>query len=267
MDYLEEAMIKKENEIKELIMKLRKCPIGKSCEGHLRVARHNGKASYYYVDDRVQHPPGGTYIPKRYWSKAKEMAQAEYFEKLLTMAEKEYSMIKRWQKAYKAQELIELYEKMADSRKQLVDPYVISDEEYASKWQSESYEGKGFNGDTLEIFTERGERVRSKSEKMIADKLHIMGVPYKYEYPLFLAGYGTVYPDFTMLRVKRRDIVIYEHFGMMDDPEYADRALRKIELYERNGFFPGDNLMITHETGDRPLNLRTVTQMIERIIF
>ena len=52
---------------------------------------------------------------------------------------------------------------------------------------------------------------------------------------------------------------------MMDDPEYAANALMRIDLYERNGIFPGDRLIITHETGRQPLRTRLIEVLAERI--
>ena len=52
------------------------------------------------------------------------------------------------------------------------------------------------------ILTENGERVRSKSEKILADYFYRQNILYKYEKPLYLKGYGTVYPDFTFLSSK-----------------------------------------------------------------
>lgn len=47
--------------------------------------------------------------------------------------------------------------------------------------------------------TERGELVRSKSELVIADKLHARSVDYAYEQPLTLSNGRTKYPDFTIV--------------------------------------------------------------------
>ena len=46
--------------------------------------------------------------------------------------------------------------------------------------------------------TERGDLVRSKSELVIADKLHARGIDYAYEQPLVLPNGRTRYPDFTI---------------------------------------------------------------------
>lgn len=47
------------------------------------------------------------------------------------------------------------------------------------------------------ILTDRGERVRSKTEKIMADYFYRKGIEYKYEQPIYLKGLGTVYPDFS----------------------------------------------------------------------
>ncbi len=31
----------------------------------------------------------------------------------------------------------------------------------------------------------------------------------------------------------------------MDDPKYAEKAVRKINSYIANGYFPGDNLIVS----------------------
>ena len=72
--------------------------------------------------------------------------------------------------------------------------------------------------DMCMFYTSKGERVRSKSEVIIADVLNREGVPYRYEYPIYIKGIGKIYPDFTVLNIGIRKEMIWDHFGMMDDP-------------------------------------------------
>ena len=58
------------------------------------------------------------------------------------------------------------------------------------------------------IITEKGEAVRSKSEKIIADKLYMKEIPYVYEQPLYLKGYGYVVPDFKILNVRTKKRIL-----------------------------------------------------------
>lgn len=71
------------------------------------------------------------------------------------------------------------------------------------------------------------------------------GIPYKYEKPLYLKGYGIVYPDFTFLSKRTRKEIYWEHEGRMDDSEYAKTAIKKIKTYEDNGIYLGENLILT----------------------
>ena len=125
--------------------------------------------------------------------------------------------------------------------------------------------GKKFVDGDIEIITERGERVRSKSEKIIADKLFSLGIPYRYEYPLDLSGGVRVYPDFTILKLPEREEVYLEHFGMMDDTDYVEKVLYKLNTYEKNKIYPGVNLFITHETSKSPLNTRALDAILKKL--
>lgn len=75
---------------------------------------------------------------------------------------------------------------------------------------------------------EKGERVRSKSEVIIADMLNRKGISYRYEYPVYLKNVGQIYPDFTVLDAIRRREIYWEHLGMMDDPDYAEMAILRV---------------------------------------
>ncbi len=128
-------------------------------------------------------------------------------------------------------------------------------------------EPMGFAADAPEYYADNGVRVRSKSEIIIANMLENTGVPYKYECPLDLAAKGTVSPDFTCLNVRTRKEYIWEHFGMMDDEEYANKNVQKINAYEEKGYICGVNLIMTFETSRVPVNTNVVREMIERFLL
>lgn len=151
-------------------------------------------------------------------------------------------------------------------RRELVDVVSISDEEYVKQWQSVIYEGKEFFDSEQIILTERGERVRSKSEKIIADKLFLLGIPYRYEAPIVLEGDIKIYPDFTILRMPMREEIYLEHFGMMDDFEYVHNMIYKLNTYEKNGIYLGVKLFFIHETGKNPLNTRALDGLLRELV-
>ena len=107
--------------------------------------------------------------------------------------------------------------------------------------------------------TKKGVNVRSKSEVMISDTFFDYGILYKNETLLCLGG-RNVYPDFEILHPKTYRRLWWEHLGMIDDLEYVRNALDKILLYASNGIIPGDNLIITLESQDRPLTHGVIDQ-------
>ena len=109
--------------------------------------------------------------------------------------------------------------------------------------------------------------MRSKTEILIANALNKFGIPYHYECPLYLEGYGIVHPDFTALNIRLRKLYYWEHNGMMDDPDYLENALYRITMYEKNDIYPGDKLIITHETSTRPINSKSIEAMIQKFLL
>ena len=81
--------------------------------------------------------------------------------------------------------------------------------------------------------TLRGEAVRSRSEKVIADWLFRRGTRYVYERPVFDSrGHRVGIPDFYL-----PDLGVYvEYWGLVGaDRGYEKRMARKTERYLRNG--------------------------------
>lgn len=122
--------------------------------------------------------------------------------------------------------------------------------------------------------TERGDLVRSKSELVIADKLHARGVNYAYEQPLALPEGRMRYPDFTIEDHARGVTFIWEHLGMLGDPGYRARWDRKRAEYLAAGIKPwkdgGGPLGTLIETQDDPtggLDAAKIAKLIEDVIL
>jgi ATP-dependent exoDNAse (exonuclease V) alpha subunit len=97
--------------------------------------------------------------------------------------------------------------------------------------------------------TVRGELVRSKSEVIIANLLHASGIDYAYERELIGETVsGTVRPDFTFVD-PGGDVIVWEHLGMLDRPDYHSSWERRRAWYEANGFELGVTLFTSEEYG------------------
>ncbi len=113
----------------------------------------------------------------------------------------------------------------------------------------------------------RGESVRSKSEKILADLFYQYQIPYCYEPQLNLSDGTSLYPDFALLNVKKRKTIYWEHFGLVSDGDYAVRALRKLMLYEKNGMMIGKNLLYSLESNEMPLDIKKLEKKVREYLM
>lgn len=82
--------------------------------------------------------------------------------------------------------------------------------------------------------------MRSKSEIIIADLLHSKGIDFEYERQ-FVGTDGKIrYPDFTIDDAESGLKIYWEHLGMLRDPVYRDRWLRKLDWYKTQNVKPMD---------------------------
>jgi len=144
-------------------------------------------------------------------------------------------------------------------------------EEKIRRWQEEKYEINTSFAENLRCETEQGEMVRSKSEVIIANILyrHQLDISYKYERPLDVVvgkRIRTIYPDFTILNLHTGKILYWEHAGKMDDPEYADDFVRKVNTYIFNDLLPGRDVVFSYESISNPLEIGVIKKMVEEIV-
>ena len=114
--------------------------------------------------------------------------------------------------------------------------------------------------------------MRSKSEWIIADKLHAAGIDYQYEQSLLLAGVER-FPDFTIVDDDTGSTWYWEHNGMLSNVAYRQRWERKLGAYRQQGILPlseggGENgtLLITEEKEGAGLNADQIKTNIEKIL-
>lgn len=236
-----------------------------SPEGSLRITKSNQVVQYYHHKD-------GDKNNGRYLSKVKEgeliqrLAQKSYDKKVLQLAEKRIKQMNYLAEEYQDDELEEIYQKMSAERRKYVTPVEPTWEQVFDKWDAQKYIGKSFSDGEHLIISEKGDRVRSKSEKIIADYFYWNNIPYKYEKPLYLKGYGTVYPDFTFLSPRTMQEIYWEHEGCMDDSVYVNNAIKKLKLYEENGIYMGERLILTFETKSQVISMSDVEKKVNRYL-
>ena len=260
-----------EHELEKIILNVQHS-VRKGKSGWLRIDHNKGTVQYYLMSNSDKRR--GKYIRKSSMELIKQLAQKDYAQKMLEVANQKLQALTIFTKDYFQKDMTEVYQSLPPERRELVEPYELSEEMYAQRWQAESYPPYVRSADACDetsddngIYTEKNEKVRSKSEKIIADKFYMKQVPYHYEKPLVLPGFGTVHPDFTVLNKKSRKEYYWEHLGMMGNPEYCENAIRKIQAYEKSGIFLGENLILTYESAETILDSRHIDRLIRKYLL
>ena len=260
----------------EKALKQKQTSVKQAPDGRVRIVQNNGSFQYYFRENKTDLQ--GKYLPRSQEKLARALIQKDYDQKAVVALSDELVYLKKILLNYNKNSAAAVYENLTKTRQSLIEPLTLSESQYAEKWLSVDYKHKGFDMQKTPLYTDNNERVRSKSEVLIANALKSNGVPYRYEFPVVINKTGktsknskynddsnlcTFYPDFYCLNLRTRQEYIWEHFGLMNDSDYSSQAAEKIMLYQPNGYFPGKNLIITMETPSCPLLSKAINRIIE----
>ena len=234
-------------------------------EGRLRVSSDPHRNRYYHITrpgDNV-----GDYITAKNLGIASALAQKEYNRDFLKVAHDELSWLIKAYSHLSSRNVDLAYQKLPAARKCLISPYILTDELYGQMWQTKPFKTNSYMPENKIYATKRGETVRSKSEAILADMFYEIGIPYNYEKALRLKSGKTIYPDFTLLKMSSREEIYLEHFGLLDNAEYLNASLFKLQEYRQSGIYPGKNLLFTYETAMLPLDIKGIRKMIKELLL
>ena len=227
--------------------------VSKYPEGKLKIRQHANRASYYYLSNDTEK-----YLARSDSELIEQMVQKAYISKVIKMSEREMIMLKDILESHKGIAPEDVFDNLIDARKKYATPICFGNR-FAENWANEPYDKpivlNGFD-------SMKGDKVRSKSELIIADRLLIKGVPYRYECPVMING-KIIHPDFTVLRRSDNKLVYHEHCGMVDKPEYAENMVARINDYNKEGIYLGDRLFLTFETSNTPLDVTAIDNLID----
>ena len=233
--------------------------------GEIRFNKTHGRIQYYH---KTMSGKGlGNYIRKKDQEFASQLAQKEYNVRVIKAAEAELHSIQSFLMHFPEKHAEDVFSSLSPCLQPLVVPFYEPDDVFLRHWLAVEYSSEIDIEADSPFHTMRGEAVRSKSEVIIANLLEQYHIPYRYEYPLKLTGLGTVHPDFTILKKDTRQEFLWEHLGMMDDPEYVQKALRKIKFYHKNGYYEGGSLILTYESSFAPLDIHDAESIIKQFLL
>lgn len=226
-------------------------------EGKLIVSRNDTTYKWYLSNGKTS-----TYLPKKQRPLAEQLALKKYLSLELEDALQEKSALDFYLRHHdtnsgKARKLLTEIPEFQT----LLSSYFNPQDQELNDWMHSAYKRSEKFPEQLTHQTGFGYAVRSKSELLIDYALRANNIPFRYEEALTLDN-TIIYPDFTIKHPKTKEIIYWEHFGMMDDPAYYNKNLPKLKLYVSNGIIPNINLITTYETKDEPLDTKQVNDMI-----
>lgn len=246
-----EIIAKIEKEIKELSAKSKKLP-----KENIYYCKNGKYIQWYKVSSGSPQ-----YIPSKNKDVIKKLVYKKFVDKRLAFLKAQQRTLAPLLKLHSRS--IEEYEKMiSDSHymsliTDLIPPSVSG---YKS-WANMDYPRNHNHPENLIHPTVGNLIVRSKAESMIATALSNHGIPFRYEFLHTLSGID-LFPDFTIIIPSSGKMVIWEHFGLMDNEDYVNELKHKIELYAKNGFLMGDNLICSFENQAKPLSILEIEKLI-----
>ncbi|MCR4585636.1 MAG: hypothetical protein K5686_07920 [Lachnospiraceae bacterium] len=263
-DYKEELK-KQKNELEKLITLARKRIKSQTATDERVISYSKRKKHYQYY--LIEKDRTRVYVKKDDSEIIRKKMQAAYDNAVYDRITKMHRQLSRFLENYDYESIRALYDDMSDARKCFVTPIMQTNEEFIQQWKKK-HPGNQNNYFEEGLFpTDKGEYVRSKSEKILADLFFKNKIPYSYEPCFELSNGSFLYPDFVLLNVRKRKTVFWEHFGLISDAEYSKKTVWKLSMYEKHGLRIGDDLLFSMESEDMPLDIRQLEHKIREYLL
>lgn len=233
----------------------------KYVEGRLKISANHGRPQFYLVHNgkRKYLKKGHMPLIRQYAQKGFELGVLKKIAPWLTTLESMRTAV------VECDPVLQTQQALHPARKKLIELIHVPDSAFVAAWKAVPFSKMAV--DSAEFRTDNGEFVRSKSELIIANELFKAGVPYRYEFPVIMTETKKqLRPDFFCLNVRTRQQFVWEHFGMMQNGDYQDKAFEKIMLYRMHKTTPDCEFICTQESLSRPLNVQYVKYLIQQYL-
>ena len=133
-------------------------------------------------------------------------------------------------------------------------------------WAAAPYHQSDFKPEKKNKRTSRGLMVRSMGEVACAEQFYYHDVVFRYEQVLVIDGIEFA-PDFTIIRRRDGKIFYWEHCGKPYDEGYMKHHKWKLEMYEKAGIVPWDNLIVTYSDANNNSDVRLIqSEIINKLL-
>lgn len=113
-----------------------------------------------------------------------------------------------------------------------------------------------------------GINYRSASERDIAILYTELGIPFKYEPSVSLAGLpNPINPDFVLYIEELDTCKFHEHLGIKDSSDYLRITKIKYGNYTNAGLIPDLDILFTYDTAEMPFDIRYLLAKLNASIY
>ncbi|MBQ9421463.1 MAG: hypothetical protein IJU30_06890 [Lachnospiraceae bacterium] len=258
-DYLKKRKTYLENKIESLESNLTNAP-----EGRLACAKSNGNLRWY-VSDSTCKPAKYTYLNKSNYPLIRSLILRDMNQARLKDLNDELTIVNAYIDTLDSPS--GAYRRLVETRPHYLHFLGESNpplNERIQAWLAEEYpynpERKNYT-----VVADNGLMVLSKSEALIIRLFIEHNIPFRYECPVEV--FETIYyPDFTIMHPRTGQILLWEHFGLMERDYYAAKNAKKVADYRKLGYFPFRNFLMTFEYSDMPFDITTADDLIIRYL-
>lgn len=241
--------------INEIDIQLKELP-----DGNL-FCNHNRKGYSWYLSTTQSKE----YLPKSQKNLASQLALKKQLQLKRQELITEKQAVELYLESYLPNSKLEEFNAHPEFQKLI--SYIPSPiEQKLLQWKNSPYLKNNQHPETLLYKSSSGNTFRSKSESIIALCLEKYGIHYRYECAIELDDI-TVYPDFTIFHPRTGQILYWEHFGLMEKPDYIKNAYSKLSLYTSNGIIPSIHLITTFETQKNPFDISQAELVIQHYLL
>lgn len=224
---------------------------------------------YYYLQTCVHGKSSRVYLGKDDLEIVRRYKKQRFYREKLKRMETNKAVLNKCLKQLTDYSTEAIYHDLPSAYKNLPEECYVDDSFTELKaWANEKYERNPYPLPTDPNITCDGTPTRSKGESLIYDDLYFMDTPNRYDPKIRLKGrsgvYHYLYPDYLFHDSVGKPYA-WEHLGMMDLEQYAERLKNKIVEYIDCGFIPGDNLFFTSDNIENNTNELMVMDMIDFI--
>ena len=227
-------------------------------EGNFFLTNSNNQYKWY-----TGHSPSYQYIPKKNRKLAEQLAYRKFLTLKLQDSKQELSSLTNYLTTFSTLSRADNLINQSKEYQKLISPFYVPNCPDYSNWQNKPYDKNNLHPENLIHKSISGNTLRSKSEAIIDSLLFQNKIPFRYECQLIL-GDHILYPDFTIRHPSTGKLYYWEHFGLMDNHDYAKKAAEKLQTYISYGIIPSITLLTTYETKSTPLTIEKVSNLINQ---